>query len=406
MSTPTDGESTPLLESPAEGIPDVLDTPEQIADLAEKLSQGTGPVAWDAERASGYRYSQRAYLVQGRREGVGSFLIDPIACPDLSSLTEACGDAEWVLHAANQDLNCLREVGLVPGGELFDTELGGRIAGFERVSLGVMVESLLGVRLAKEHSAVDWSTRPLPEPWLNYAALDVEVLIELRDAVEKALAEQDKLEWAHQEFAAVRDTPPPTPKKDPWRRTSTGHLLRHPRQQAMLRELWEAREEFAKETDVCSRRTLPDRAMVAAVKADPESVDDLMAIHPFSKPAHRKNAQRWFDALEDARDLDPEEWPKRAKSEAAYPHPKSWADRSPDASERLLLAKIVMSELSEELNIPAENILQPDLMRRVCWEPGDVTSETELAEALTGLGARPWQVSTVVSRFVAAWQDA
>src|SRR5690606_37661080 len=190
--------AVPLLE-PREGVPAV--------------------VAVDAERASGYRYGQRAYLIQMRRAGAGTALIDPIACPDLSGLDAALADTEMVLHAANQDLPCLAEVGLVPR-RLFDTELAGRLLGYPRVGLGSMVENVLGYVLEKGHSAADWSTRPLPEDWLRYAALDVELLIELRDALEEELEAAGKLEWAREEFDAILATPPKPPRPDPWRRTS------------------------------------------------------------------------------------------------------------------------------------------------------------------------------------------
>lgn len=178
-----------------------------LAEVIAAFAAGSGPVAVDAERASGYRYGQRAYLVQLRREGAGSALIDPVACPDLSGLGEAVSGAEWVLHAATQDLPCLRGIGMIPT-TLFDTELAGRLAGFPRVGLGAMVESVLGFVLEKGHSAVDWSTRPLPEPWLRYAALDVELLVDLRDALEKELDRQGKLEWARQEFDAIAQAEP------------------------------------------------------------------------------------------------------------------------------------------------------------------------------------------------------
>ena len=71
-----------------------------------------------------------------------------------------------------------------------------------------MLEEVLGYRLAKEHSAADWSIRPLPAEMLRYAALDVEVLTELRDALAEQLAEQGKTEWARQEFAAEAAAPP------------------------------------------------------------------------------------------------------------------------------------------------------------------------------------------------------
>ncbi len=147
------------LDTPSDGVPPVVTSPEGLAEVVAALAAGTGPVAVDAERASGHRYGQRAFLVQLRREGAGTALIDPAALPDLSALGAALEDAEWVLHAASQDLPCLAEVGLRPR-TLFDTELGSRLAGLQRVGLAAVVEEFLGLGLAKEHSAVDWSTRP------------------------------------------------------------------------------------------------------------------------------------------------------------------------------------------------------------------------------------------------------
>jgi ribonuclease D len=227
--------AVPLLE-PRGGIPPVTENPDDLAAVVERFAAGNGPVAVDAERASGYRYSQRAYLVQLRRGDAGTALIDPIACPDLSALSDALADAEWVLHAANQDLPCLSGVGMRPT-RLFDTELGARIAGYERVGLGTMAEIVLGQQLAKEHSAADWSRRPLPESWLRYAALDVEILVDLRDALEGELTRQGKLTWAEEEFAAILAAEAPPPRTDPWRRTSGIHRLRTRRQLAVVRAL-------------------------------------------------------------------------------------------------------------------------------------------------------------------------
>ncbi|MEU1024761.1 HRDC domain-containing protein, partial [Streptomyces sp. NPDC005904] len=275
----SDGLPTPLLE-PRDGIPPVIADEESLAATIAAYARGTGPVAVDAERASGYRYGQRAYLVQLRREGAGSALIDPVACPDLSALGEAIGDTEWVLHAATQDLPCLREIGMVPS-RIFDTELAGRLAGFPRVGLGAMVESVLGFSLEKGHSAVDWSTRPLPEPWLRYAALDVELLVDLRDALEKELDRQGKLEWAREEFDAIASAPPAPPRKDPWRRTSGMHKVRRRRQMAVVRELWNARDRIAQRRDVSPGKVLGDGAIVEAALALPPNVHALAGLTGF-----------------------------------------------------------------------------------------------------------------------------
>ncbi|WP_188037367.1 ribonuclease D, partial [Actinotalea sp. JY-7885] len=233
-------EVTPLRE-PADGVPDVVETPGALAEAAAALAAGTGPVAVDAERASGYRYGQRTYLVQLRRDGAGTVLIDPIALPDLSSIGQALQGVEWVLHAASQDLPGLAEQQLRPDA-VFDTELAARLLGMPRVGLAAVVADVLGLGLAKEHSAVDWSTRPLPRDWLLYAALDVEVLTDLRRELGARLEAAGKAEWARQEFEAVRTAPPAPPRVDPWRRTSGLQTVRDRRRLAVVRALWEARE--------------------------------------------------------------------------------------------------------------------------------------------------------------------
>src|SRR5690606_24637304 len=191
-----DAPPVPLLEL-REGLPPVVADDASLTVAADRIAGGHGPIAVDAERASGYRYSARAYLVQLRREGAGSVLVDPVGIDDFSPLAGVLAEEEWILHAATQDLPCLTELGLRPPA-LFDTELAGRLLGYPRVGLATLVETILGFGMRKEHSAVDWSTRPLPEPWLEYAALDVEVLPELRDALEQELERAGKDEWARQ----------------------------------------------------------------------------------------------------------------------------------------------------------------------------------------------------------------
>ena len=127
------------LEIPRDGVPRVVEDPAELAALLPRLAGGSGPVAVDAERASGHRYGQRAFLVQLRRAGASTALIDPVALPDLSAVSDVLAGTEWVIHAASQDLACLAEVGMTPR-LLFDTELGGRLAGYQRVGLATMVE--------------------------------------------------------------------------------------------------------------------------------------------------------------------------------------------------------------------------------------------------------------------------
>ncbi|WP_436945489.1 HRDC domain-containing protein [Streptomyces sp. SudanB25_2051] len=397
-------EPIPLLE-PREGVPPVVADAEALARVVEAFAAGTGPVAVDAERASGYRYGQRAYLVQLRREGAGTALIDPVGCPDLSALGEALDGTEWILHAATQDLPCLRDIGMVPS-ELFDTELAGRLAGFPRVGLGAMVESVLGYVLEKGHSAVDWSTRPLPEPWLRYAALDVELLVDLRDALEKELDRQGKLEWARQEFAAIAAAPPPPPRKDPWRRTSGMHKVRRRRQMAVVRELWTARDRIAQRRDVSPGKVLSDAAIVEAALALPANVQALTALPGFGTRMGRRQLEQWQAAVDRAKALPDTQLPQPGQPVAGPPPPRAWADKDPAAAARLSAARTAISALAESLNLPQENLIAPDTVRRVCWEPPQDPTEESVAEALAGHGARPWQIEQVTPALVTALRTA
>jgi ribonuclease D len=363
-----------------------------LSDVAEKLAAGTGPVAVDAERASGFRYSQRAYLVQLRRAGAGTALVDPIPLgSDLHELAPAFVGVEWVLHAASQDLPCLAEVGLAPE-SLFDTELAGRLAGLPRVGLGPLVEQLLGLSLEKGHGAADWSRRPLPDDWLVYAALDVEVLVELRDVLADLLAEQGKLEWAHQEFEAVRTAGSPAPRAEPWRRTSGIHKIRKPRALAAVRALWEARDRLAAERDIAPGRVLPDAAIVDAAVTEPTSPGALAALPVFRGRSQRRLTSYWYAALAQAARLDPDALPAPTAPADGPPPVARWADRDPAAAARLSAARAGIAALSEEWAIPAENLLQPDLLRRVCWSPPE---DGDVAGALGAGGARQWQVQLV-----------
>lgn len=372
-----------------------------LADVVAAFASGSGPVAVDAERASGYRYGQRAYLVQLRRDGAGTALVDPVACPDLSGLGEGLTGVEWVLHAATQDLPCLREIGMRPTG-LFDTELAGRLAGFPRVGLGAMVENVLGYVLEKGHSAVDWSTRPLPEPWLRYAALDVELLVDLRDALEKELDRQGKLEWARQEFDAIASAPPPEPRKDPWRRTSGMHKVRRRRQMAVVRELWLARDRIARRRDVSPGKVLSDAAIVEAALALPADAQALGALNGFGQRTSRRQLEQWQAAVDRARSLSEHQLPQPGQQVTGPPPPRAWADKDPAAAARLSAARAGVTALAERLNLPQENLITPDTVRRVCWEPpADVDAES-VATALAGHGARPWQVELVTPVLVDA----
>lgn len=387
-----------LLAAPAEGIPPVISTHDALADAIERLTAGTGPVAVDAERASGYRYSARAYLIQLRRAGTGTLLIDPIAFESLADVGAAIADEEWIIHAATQDIPCLREAGMVPQ-RLFDTELGGRLAGLPRVALGTLTESLLGISLAKEHSAVDWSKRPLPSEWLGYAALDVELLVDLRHAIAALLEEQGKLAWAMEEFASLCQYTQ-TPRQDPWRRVSGMHQVKSRRSLAVVRELWLKRDEVAARRDIAPGRVLPDTAIITAALTMPKDEAALITLPYFKGEKTRRFASRWHRAIAQALALPDSDLPPHKSPAEGPPPPKVWSERNPPAWARLSYARHAIAALAEKHRLPVENLLTPEILRRLCWEPPQSSTAHQDKDAISAWlrerGVREWQIALTI----------
>lgn len=395
--SPSDPESPelPLLSNPRAAV-HLIANQRDLADVVATLAGSKGPIAIDAERASGFKYSQRAYLVQIRAENMDIFLIDPAASPEMLSSNEFAElatlmkDREWILHAATQDLPCLNEIGLYPG-SIFDTELAGRLAGQPRVGLGALTESLLKFRLAKEHSAADWSTRPLPESWLNYAALDVDVLHELATEVEARLSQQGKLDWAKQEFEALMSFRPKPQKLDRWRGITGLHKVQDRSSLEIARQLWMAREALAQKMDVAPGRLIPDSSILVAATQKPKTRPELAAMKSFSGRASRSYLDTWWDAIQSANKATELPSLKPEKTDA-LPNHRNWINKFPEADRRLKHAKAALTELSELKLVPLENLLTPEFLRQVCFTPPEPLSAETISEKLLELGARPWQV--------------
>ncbi len=381
----------------------VIESREEFLAACTSIAQGHGPIAIDAERASGFTYSQRAYLIQVYRRGSGSFLFDPPAIGDMSDLVESVGQQEWILHAASQDLACLREVGIDPQ-SVFDTELSARLLGFERVGLGAVVESLLGIHLAKEHSAVNWSTRPLPESWLTYAALDVEHLVDVRDKLYDLLVESNKLSFALAEFEATRTKPEKSASEHPWRRLSGLHTLRQPRQLAVARELWQSRDELAQQRDISPGRLVPDSALLAAATALPSSKSALIGLKGFNGRDAKPSLDRWWSAVEAG--LATTDLPPLRIPSDTLPAPRIWRDKNPEAHARLTVARHHVSARASELNMPVENLLAPAVLRQVAWTPPEPLSAETVSAALLKEGARPWQIRETAAIIAESFEDS
>ena len=399
----TTSELTPLL-LPRAGVPPVITTESAFEEMISTLLNGVGPIAIDAERASGYKYSQRAYLIQLYRVNGGLHLIDPIAIENKSlwqEFNKNFANIEWVIHASTQDLPCLLELGLNPQ-SLFDTELGARIAGSPRVGLGALAESLLELQLAKEHSAVDWSIRPLKPEWLTYAALDVDVLLDIRQKVEKLLLEKNKLDWAKEDFAAIllnfKSKQGDQPKVDRWRKTSGMHKVRDRLTMTIIKDLWLDRDQLAQELDIAPGRILNDEAIIEIATKKPSTIEAIAKVIGWRSKMQSPPYDRWLAQLNLSLATPVEQQVELRIQSNNLPPIKVWKERNPLGYARLSHARAGIAALALELDLPIENLITPELVRKLCWElPRNKESDYEIyvAEQLKQMGARDWQISQV-----------
>jgi len=402
----TDQPETPevdsvLLDKPRLPVK-LVDTSESLRDFLASLNESNSPIALDAERASGFRYGQRAYLLQIAIKDKCIFLIDPVADYEESvwlEFLQSVSSKPWIIHAASQDLPCLTEMNLKPT-QILDTELAARLLGLPRVALGTLTEHYLKLKLAKEHSAVDWSERPLPENWLNYAALDVDVLFDLWEEIQKDLKFNQKASISEAEFNFLLVPTSKPPKIDKWRSMTGLHEVKDERALTIAKYLWEAREALAIEKDIAPGRLVPDASLVAAVKGAPKSRSELASLKTFAGRASRTFIDTWWKAIEDGSHT--KNLVELRPKPTGIPNHRNWLQKFPEAHARLIASKELIAKLSEEQKIPQENILNPDTLRQICFEPPVPLNPENLTAALASRLVRQWQIELVLEELLIA----
>ena len=427
MSDVRENDEPRLLKEPRGGVPNVTSTLTDYHRYCEALAEADGPLAADAERASGFRYGHEDWLIQFKREGAGIALLDPIALTeagaDWNEFNDAVGDAVWILHDSLMDLPGFADIGLKPKA-LFDTEIAARLLGLHRFGLAAVTEHYLGITLAKEHSAADWSYRPLPRDWRNYAALDVEVLIELEELMRKDLKSHGKDEWAAEEFShalAEGLGPHRSHHPIPWLRIShITQLSRDPKGLAIAKSLWEERDRLARQYDIAPTLLLTDASIIEAATAKPHNAAQFRALRSLNErvrirtgteqdkmferyaPIQREVKPKvWKVAIDRALALKPSEWPTMPSPEQdengmvvnAPRSMKLWQQRHPDRYERLQRVRRVVNQIAEDTRTPPEIVIKPQILRNLCWSEN--VSDLDVEEFLAQQGARNWQVRLI-----------
>ncbi len=425
----SDVETSPDVEvrlAPIEGTPRVLSDVDDIIAASEQLAKGHGWLAVDTERASAYRYDDRAFLLQLRRRGAGTFLIDPeYGREAMAYLGSSINDLTWIIHAAHSDLPCLAALGLYPA-KVIDTELAGRLLGLERVNLAALTEKILGVGLAKGHGREDWSTRPLPADWLDYAALDVELLIELAEVLSQALAELDRLEWLEQEcereLAIHRKYLDGLHVGQSWQGLKGIGKLRTSEQLHVARALWTERDEIAKERDVSPTHIMGHSVLRTIAEQLPGTQSELTAIRGFPR-RRRGAADAWLRVINEARQEPKSSWPKLQKpSRNEMPQFRRWAEHAPQAAALYETAQATIDNTCTHIHLRKDTLITSAQTREMVWwihsrtlgsfafrhhnnYAAGLPAVTEISAHLSEQGFRPWQahlLADVIGAYVLA----
>jgi len=368
----------------------LITRPEELTALMERLS--TEPiVALDTEASSFHRYTEKICLIQLSTRDT-TWLVDPLALPDLEPLGKAlaAADTEWVIHDADYDLRMLKRAGDHRIQRVFDTMVASELLNEPELGLAANLNKHFGITLDKRFQKADWSKRPLPADMLAYAAMDTTHLIGLRDILKKKLEDMGRWAWAEEEFAHLVGIPyAETGAEEPGYLRIKGAKALKPRQLAVLRELHAWRDGLAERLDRAPFMVLGNDTLLDLSKEPPADLPALGKRKGVGENALQRNGPAIMKAIEHGLALPKEQWPRLER-------PKRY-DRDDAYEERLKRLKVVREELMVEHElrpgIVCPNYVLADIARLLPRSPDDLA-------ALPGL--RRWQVDVFGARLLAS----
>jgi ribonuclease D len=186
------------------------------------------------------------------------------------------------------------------------------------------------------------------------------------------------------------------------------HKIKRRDQLAIIKELWVARDRVASEQDIAPGKLLNDSAIVElAMAASITKKEFEKALRPLGLRARwLENLPLWLSSVSAALALPEDQWPAMRTNADTLPPIKLWRDKFPEKFAPLSHARVAIELIAQENEIPVENLMTPEHVRRVCWKPPVGATESlslqEVEQALTELGARQWQIALVAPALAAA----
>jgi ribonuclease D len=298
----------------------VIATPEELAECCARLA-ACPQIGFDTEFVGEDSYQPSLCLIQvASREAL--YLIDPFITGPLDAFWQLLLDPARVVvvHAGREEVRlCHRSTGKVPPG-LFDLQIAAGLVGLGYpMGYGPLVNQVLGRAMAKGETLTEWRSRPLTSAQVRYAFDDVRCLLPLWEHLDGSLQRLERSEWAREEFARLSEQVTPSVEgelvpADKWRKLrGLGSLDR--RRLAMVRALFQWREEQAAASNRPPRVLVRDDLLVEIARRNPKAQNDLAVVRGLA----RRFVPPMWQALETARALPPEQLPAPAEREQDPP---------------------------------------------------------------------------------------
>lgn len=350
-----------------------------LARLMEDLRKE--PIlALDTEASSFHRYKERICLIQiSTREK--TWLVDPIAVPDMAPLGKALEDPviEWVIHDADYDLRMMKKMYGFRAANVFDTMVSVELLNEPELGLAANLRKHFGVELNKKFQKADWSKRPLSNDMLAYAAMDTAHLIAFRDILKAQLEAKGRMAWAQEEFEALVEIPFAPVEEEPGFLRVKGAKALKPRQLAVLRELHAWREGLAEKLDRAPFMVLGNDVMIEVSKEPPTDLRAFASRKGVGESIVSRSGAAIMKAIATGLALPKEEWPR-------IPKPKRY-DRDDDYEERLKRLKRKRDEIATARDLRQGIVCPNHVLSEIARTlPGDLKA----LGAIDGL--RNWQV--------------
>jgi ribonuclease D len=257
-----------------------------------------------------HHYREKVCLIQVSTR-TASWLIDPLALKDLSSLAQPLGNPQIavVMHGADYDIRSLHRDFGIEVTNLFDTMIASRFLGISEFGLAALLKARFGIELDKKYQKADWSSRPLSSEMCAYAVADTSDLLQLGDQLRSELIHNNRLPWLDEECRLVCQARV-TEKKGPLYLSCKGASKLKGRNLAVLEGLLQMRERYACEKDRPPFKIISSETLQELADKKPRGLCDLTGIKGLTPGQVTRFGSGILAAVSTALELPDDELPR------------------------------------------------------------------------------------------------